>query len=189
MLFCLIIRDTRREAVHNPTFSLLESTQTVMEKVMEAVATKVEPVAVDTGVSVTINRPPQDVFATLTNVAGQTDWAKGPEEITDISDDPARLGTTWQQAMRMLGRKVVSRMQVNAYEENRKFGFGSEKPLPMQLLFTLMPVPGGTELRLTATGEPANIFGKVAIPILTKSLERQMESDLYALKAILEERA
>jgi hypothetical protein len=46
-------------------------------------------------------------------------------------DDPVRLGTTWQQVGKLLGRKLVTRMQVNAYEENRKFGFGSDKPFSM----------------------------------------------------------
>jgi len=42
---------------------------------------------------------------------------------------------------------------------------------------------------MVASGDPANILSKVAMPVLTRSLERQMESDLYALKAILENRA
>lgn len=139
-----------------------------------------------TGVSVTIERAPQEVFAALTNVAGHTEWARGPEEITGISDNPVRLGTTWQQVGKLLGKKIVASMQVNAYEENQKFGFGGDKPFPVQILFTLSPVAGGTQVRMVANGEPASIFGKVALPILTKSLERQMESDLYALKGILE---
>jgi len=156
---------------------------------MEATEARIAPAAVETGVSVTIDRPPETVFAALSNVASHTDWARGPEEITDISDDPVQIGTTWQQVSKLLGRKIVTRMQVNAYEEHRKFGFGSEKPFPMQILFTLTPVPGGTELRMVASGDPANILGKVALPILTRSLERQMESDLYTLKAILENQA
>lgn len=143
----------------------------------------------ETGISVTIERPPERVFAALTDVAAHTDWAKGPEEITDISDNPAHLGSTWQQVHKLLGRKFVNSMQVNAYEENRKFGFESEKPLPMRILFTLEPVSDGTHLQMVAGGEPAGIFGKVAMPILTRSVESQMESDLYALKAILEAEA
>jgi uncharacterized protein YndB with AHSA1/START domain len=153
---------------------------------MEATETRTGSAKVETGVSVTIERPPEVVFAALTNVASHTDWARGPEEITEISDDPVRLGTTWQQVGKLLGRKLVTRLQVNAYEENRKFGFASDKPLSMEFLFTLKPVSGGTELRMLASGEPANIFGKVAMPILTRSVEKQMESDLYALKGILE---
>jgi hypothetical protein len=127
------------------------------------------------------------VFAALTNVVSHTEWARGPEEITDISDGPVQLGTTWKQAGKLLGRKIVSKLQVNAYEQNRKFDFGRDKPFVMNFLFTLVPVPGATEFRMLASEEPANVFGKVAMPLLTESLERQVESDLYALKAILEQ--
>jgi uncharacterized protein YndB with AHSA1/START domain len=141
------------------------------------------------GISVMIERSPEKVFAALTDVASHTDWARGPEEIADISDNPARLGTTWQQVHKMLGRKLVNSMRVNAYEENRKFGFASDKPFPMNIVFTLEPMLGGTSLQMVAGGEPANIFGKMAMPILTRSVENQMESDLYTLKAILEAEA
>jgi len=144
---------------------------------------------VQSGISVVIERLPEAVFAALKDVASHTEWARGPEEITDVSDNPARLGTTWRQTTTIAGRKLSSTMQVNAYEENRKLGFGTDKPFPMQILFTLAPAAGGTELRMTASGQPANILGKVALPILTRSLERQMESDLYTLKGILEDGA
>lgn len=142
--------------------------------------------AAETGVSLVIERPAEKVFAALTDVATHTDWARGPEEITDISEDPVQLGTTWQQVHRLLGRKLVTSMKVNTYEQNRKFGFGSDKPFPMQILFTLTAVPGGTELRMVSSGQPDNLFGKVTMPILARSIERQMESDLYALKALVE---
>jgi hypothetical protein len=77
-------------------------------------------------------------------------------------------------------------MQVNAYEENRKFGFASDKPFPMHIVFSLEPVSGGTNLHMVAGGEPASNFGKMALPILTRPVENQMESDHYTLKAILE---
>jgi uncharacterized protein YndB with AHSA1/START domain len=153
---------------------------------VEATQTVVAPVQVVPGVSVIIERSPEVVFAAVTDIAGHTAWAKGAGEIADISDNPVRLGTTWQQTMRVLGKKVVNRMKVNTYEQNRKFGYGSEKPLPMDLLLTLTPVPAGTEVTMSIQGEPSNFFGKVALPILSRSVEGQVEADLYTLKAILE---
>jgi uncharacterized protein YndB with AHSA1/START domain len=149
----------------------------------------VETVATDTRLSVTIDCPPEQVFAALTDVASHTDWSKGAGEITALSDNPVRLGSTWQQVSTMLGKKVATTMKVNVYEENREFGFASAKPFPVRILFTLAPAPAGTEVRIVASGEPTNFFGRVAMPILAKSLERQMEADLYSLKAMLEQQA
>lgn len=153
-------------------------------------ATKpVDAVRADTRLSVNIDCPPEQVFAALTDVASHAAWSKGAGEITALSDNPVRLGSTWQQVSTLLGKKVATAMKVNVYEENRAFGFASANPFPIRVLFTLAPVPAGTEVRMESSGEPTNFFGKVAMPILTKSLERQMEADLYTLKAMLEQQA
>lgn len=56
----------------------------------------------------------------------------------------------------------------------------------MHIVFTLEPVSGGTNLQMVAGGEPASIFGRMAMPILTRSVESLMKSDLYTPKAIVE---
>jgi uncharacterized protein YndB with AHSA1/START domain len=153
---------------------------------MEATKVRTESFEAVTGVSVVIERPMEEVFAALTDVARHTEWARGPAEINHVSDNPARLGTTWEQVTKLLGKKFATTMRVNVYEENGKFGFETDKPFNSQFLFTVVPVSGGTEVRMAVSGEPANFFGKVTIPLLIKSVERQMESDLLALKALLE---
>jgi uncharacterized protein YndB with AHSA1/START domain len=159
---------------------------TPQEAELVATATEVGSAVVQSGVSVIIERPVEEVFAALTDVARHTEWARGPAEINDVSDNPARLGTTWEQVTKLLGKRFATTMRVNAYEENKKFGFESDKPFSSQFLFTVVPVDGGTELQMQVKGEPANFFGKMTMPLVIKSVERQMESDLLALKAILE---
>jgi len=83
----------------------------------------------ETGISVIIQRPPEKVFAALTDLKSHVDWARGPEEIRDVSDDPAQLGTTSQQVHRLLGEKLVASMQVDAHEEKRRFGSGSSEEM------------------------------------------------------------
>jgi uncharacterized protein YndB with AHSA1/START domain len=153
---------------------------------MEATEVRTEPVDVTAGVSVVVERPLEVVFAALTDVARHTEWARGPAEINDVSDNPVRLGTTWEQVTKLLGKKFATKMRVNVYEEHGKFGFETDKPFNSQFLFTAVPVPGGTKVQMAVSGEPANFFGKMTIPLLIKSVERQMESDLLALKALLE---
>lgn len=153
---------------------------------MEATEVLTEPFDVTAGVSVVIERPLEEVFAALTDVARHTEWARGPAEINDVSDNPVRLGTTWEQVTKLLGKKFATKMRVNVYEEHGKFGFETDKPFNSQFLFTAVPVSGGTKVQMAVGGEPANFFGKMTIPLVIKSVERQMESDLLALKALLE---
>lgn len=136
-------------------------------------------------VSVQIDAAPERVFAAISDVASHTDWARGPEEIRNPSENPARMGTTFQQVGKLMGRTLVAECRVNRYEENRTFGFAGDKPFPFQVLFALEPGSAGTQVTMTGKIEPGGFF-KIAQPILNGSLESQMKADLLTLKALLE---
>lgn len=135
--------------------------------------------------SVTINRSPEIVFAVLTDVTHQADWSKGVGKILNVSENPAKLGTTWTQISKLVGKELEVHMKANTYEANRKFGFQVDKPFPAQMLFLLEPIGSGTQLTFTAEAEPGGFFG-VAAPLLSKAMKDSMSNDLDALKARLE---
>jgi uncharacterized protein YndB with AHSA1/START domain len=139
-------------------------------------------------VSVQIEAVPEQVFAALTNVAAHVDWARGPEEILDLSENPAKLGTSFQQVGKLMGRKLIAECQVNLYEENRRFGFNGDKPFPFQVGWELEPGASGTQVTMSGQFEP-NGFMKIAAPLLNSSMESQMKSDMLSLKAMLEAEA
>jgi uncharacterized protein YndB with AHSA1/START domain len=138
--------------------------------------------------SVTINRPPADVFDALIDVAHQPDWSKGAGKIQNLSENPAKLGTTWTQISKFVGRELEAHQKVTDLEANRRFGSAVDKPIPFQQTFVLEPAANGTKLTFTVEGEPGGFFG-VAAPLLRKNIKDTMTSDLGALKAKLEARA
>lgn len=135
--------------------------------------------------TVVIETTPERVFAALTDVATQTDWARGPEEIRNLSQSPARMGTTWQQVGKLMGKSLVAECQVDRYEENRAFGFSGDKPFPFQVVWELEPNGSGTQVTMTGQFEPGGFF-KMAAPLLRSSMDSQMKSDMLTLKAVLE---
>ena len=139
-------------------------------------------------ISIQIEVVPEQVFAALTNVAAHVDWARGPEEIRDLSENPAKLGTSFQQVGKLMGRKLVAECQVNLYEENRRFGFNGDKPFPFQVRWELEPSASGTLVTMSGHFEPDGFF-KIATPLLNSSMESQMNSDMLSLKAMLETEA
>ena len=139
-------------------------------------------------VSVQIEVEPDQVFAALTNVAAHLDWARGPEEIRNLSENPAKLGTSFQQVAKIMGRKLVAECQVNLYEENRRFGFNGNKPFPFQVRWDLEQGASGTLVTMSGQFEPDGFF-KMAKPLLNSSMESQMNSDMLSLKAMLEAEA
>ena len=144
--------------------------------------------AINIEVSVTIDRPPADVFAVLTDVPHHPAWSKGAGKTLNVSENPAKLGTTWTQISKFVGREIEAHFKVTDYDANRRFGSQVDKPIPFHLLFVLEPVGTGTKLTMNADGEPGGFFG-VAAPLLRKSLKDTMSSDLDTLKKKLEARA
>lgn len=138
--------------------------------------------------SVMIECPAERVFSALTDIASHVEWARGPEEIRAVSENPARLGTTWQQVSKILGKTLVAECRVNIYEENRALGFTGDKPFPFQFKWVLEPVVGGTSLTMSSQAEPGGFF-RIAGPVLSNALDSRMKSDLLTLKARLETEA
>jgi len=81
-------------------------------------------------VSVEIDATPEQVFSALADVANHTTWAKGPEEIRNLSESPARLGSTFEQVGQLMGRTFVAECRVSDYEENRRFGRDAGRDCP-----------------------------------------------------------
>jgi uncharacterized protein YndB with AHSA1/START domain len=136
-------------------------------------------------VSVEIEVAPERVFAALTDVATHTDWARAPEEYRNLSENPAQMGTTFEQVGKIVGRRLVAECQVNLYEENRRFGFNGDKPFSFYVAWELEPASSGTQVTMRGQFEPDGFF-KIATPILNSSMQSQMQADMLSLKAILE---
>jgi uncharacterized protein YndB with AHSA1/START domain len=133
----------------------------------------------------TIKCPPQQVFDTLIDVEHQTDWANGPDEITNVSENPAQMGTTFQQRTSFMGRDLDINATVNVFEPGQKFGFAFDKPFPGQITFTVEPQAGDSKLTMAAEIEPGGFF-KLAGPLLSRTMRGMMEKDLHSLKTTLE---
>jgi uncharacterized protein YndB with AHSA1/START domain len=138
--------------------------------------------------SATIARPPQDVFAVLTDVPHFTDWAKGPDRITDVSDDPAQLGTTWTQFTKLLGREIETHVKVNVYEAAHKFGYEADQPIAFHMVWQLEPSGSDTRVNVVVEGEPEGFFA-VATPLVRKAMGDLVSGDLARLKTQLEAKA
>jgi hypothetical protein len=125
------------------------------------------------------------VFAVIADVPHHPDWAKGALRIKNVSESPANLGTSWTQISKIVGKEIEVHAKVNVYEANHRFGFQVDKPIPFQMLWLLEPTAGGTQITVTAEGEPGGFFG-VATPVLSKALRDRLNTDLTTLKTRLE---
>ncbi|MDX1614605.1 MAG: SRPBCC family protein [Candidatus Promineifilaceae bacterium] len=134
-----------------------------------------------------INRSVRDVFAYVSDVENEPEWIGEVMEVKKTSVGPIGVGSTYDNYVHFLGRRIVDPHEVVRFEPNRQFSFKSHSG---QITFegTYHFEPAGdkaTRLRFVATGQTGTLF-KLAEPIVNRMINRQWEANVANLKELLE---
>ena len=136
--------------------------------------------------SVTIARPPETVYALITDVEATPSWSSAISRSVRDGDGPLQIGDTFTEEATLLGRVIRTVKVVTALEENALYAEAArEGLLPHAVRMTLKPSGAGTTLTFQLSGDPgrgARIFG----PLLGRVLKKQVRSDLQKMKRVLE---
>jgi uncharacterized protein YndB with AHSA1/START domain len=140
--------------------------------------------------NVTINRPRDEVFRYLVDPDTQTVWNSGLQEfeVADWSGEP-KVGDRAKGTIKVAGKQVHWETETTEVEPPARVVYKSvEAPFPFTLAFTLVDHDGVTEVQHDGSaGGMSGFFGKLADPFVAKMYQRDMNSNLANLKAILEE--
>ena len=139
--------------------------------------------------TVVVERPPDEVFAFLTDLSSLPDWQSGAVEVRE-SEAPVGVGTKYVEVLNFLGRQFEATIAVTEYEPGRRFSIKTlSGPIPFRVQHTLEPSNGGgTKLHVTLEGEPGGLF-KLAEPLVMRNAQRQVANDFATLKRLVEARA
>ena len=136
--------------------------------------------------TVEIDRPPADVFAYLVHPERVPLWQESLLELRKHDDAPTAIGTTMTEVRTFMGRRIESRLEVVAYEQDRRFDLRTNAgPLPFHVRHTLEPANGGTRLVVEAEAEAGGLFG-FAGGLVTRQAKKQFVADCARLKALVE---
>ena len=136
--------------------------------------------------SLFINRPRQEVFDFLSNPANYAQWQSSTEVSEWTSEGPPGVGSTQRSVIKFLGRKIDSTIEVTIWDPPQHFGFKVVSgPVPFEGTVRLESKENGTQLTQTFQGEPGGFF-KMAERLVGKQIEKSVETDLNALKLVLE---
>ncbi len=141
--------------------------------------------------TVIVERPPDEVFAFLTDLSSVPEWQSGAVEVRKPEAEASvGVGTKYVQVLKFLGRQFEATIEVTEYEPGQRFSIKTlSGPIPFQVEHTLEPSDGGgTKLRVTLEGEPGGLF-KVAEPLVMRNAQRQVANDFATLKQLVEARA
>ena len=140
-------------------------------------------------VSVTIQRPVEDVFAVLTDPTLAPRWAHSSIKGELLTPGPPGVGTRRRAVVKgLFGRTMESVMEVTELEPNKALGLrlvsaswgGSGRTR-----YVLTPVVGGTRLDWRWEMEPGGVLKPFARPFMA-IFQRAFQRDVDNLKAMME---
>jgi len=128
-----------------------------------------------------IAEPPEKVWAYLTDFGNATAWMTGIDDMTQATEGPVEIGTTFSFKSR--GKERESR--VTAFVPGRSIALTSTQGgVTATYAYSLAPADGGTEMALdaqcTATG-----FWRLIHPIIVFAMRKSDSSHLTNLKAAM----
>ena len=133
-----------------------------------------------------INRPQQEVFDYVSNPANNTEWRSTIESSEWTSEGLAGVGSTLRVVTRFLGRKIEATGDITVWDSPNQFAFKmSNGPIPFEGTNRFESKENGTQVTISGKGEPGSFF-KLAEGLAGKQAQKQLETDLSALKLIME---
>lgn len=137
-------------------------------------------------VTVTIARPPEAVFEFISNFENNSKWQGGVQKAWFTSEGPLRVGSTYTQLSKFLGRDIEFHFEIIRHEPGRLVEFQTTSgTFPVHIVRRVEPVPEGTKVTAIIEGEAGGIF-RLAAPLLDWFTRRQIEADYARLKQVME---
>ena len=133
-----------------------------------------------------IDRPPEDVFAVLTDIARVPEWQTSA--VSASAEGPLGMQTRIRETRRLMGREFDVVHEVTAYEPPHSFELRSvEGPMPLTIRHLLEPSGGGTHLEVVVDAQPKGML-RFAAGGIAKTGEAELRRDFERLKELLEQR-
>ncbi len=137
-------------------------------------------------ISIQIARPSDEIFAYIADFENNPAWQSGMVAARFTTEGPLRIGSTYSQEARFLGRPVISEFEVIAYEPGRIIKARSTAgSFPITFTRRVEPVEGGTQVTAIVEGDASGFF-RLAEPLLARMVQRSVERDYRQLKHMLE---
>jgi len=136
-----------------------------------------------------INRPVEDVFVVLSDLENNPKWDSGALEAKKTSGGRIGVGTTWRLVQKAFGKQLEVKAEFIEYEPHRKTTLKVSSVLfPGALRRTYERVEGGTRVSHVMEIEPGG-FIRLSEPLFMNIMKRGLETDLAALKDLMEAHA
>jgi uncharacterized protein YndB with AHSA1/START domain len=135
--------------------------------------------------TITIARPPTEVFAFLAHLENLPQWNYAISETHQVTPGPVSVGSKYRQA-RMLPTRSEDTLEITDFQPDRKLtiegGFG---PFTGRATYLLEPEGWGTRLTNEMDLAPQGLFSLIS-PLATARIKAAVAENLATLRRILE---
>lgn len=137
--------------------------------------------------STRIDRPAPEVFAFLADMSNNPRWQKGMQSCEWTSKPPLRLGSTYDQVARFLGKEIRSSFEVTEFEPGQRIRIRTTGgPMPIDVTRSVDRIDEtSTEVDAVVRGESNGVF-RIAEPVMRSLVSRSVRSDYARLRSLLE---
>lgn len=136
--------------------------------------------------SIEIDRPVEDVFAYVNDIANDPVWQPTLLETRQVTEGPMVVGTRVRETRRFLGVRFESEYEVTEWDPPTRSAVRStDGPIPASGSYTTQPVGRGTRFTMVCEID-AHGFFRLAEPVFSRMAAREIDAMLGQLKDLLE---
>ena len=137
-------------------------------------------------VSVVIARPPDEVFAFVSDARNRPSWDDSVDSEELTSPEPIRVGSTVRTRMRSMGRDYEIDWEIVEHEPPTRQRIESTSgPFSTTLVYELAGDGDGTSVRFSVTGRPTG-FLRLIQPLIARTTQHNLDEGFARLKGVLE---
>jgi carbon monoxide dehydrogenase subunit G len=118
-----------------------------------------------------VDKPVEVVVGYLADFSNAVAWDPGTVRCVRTDDGPVRVGSTWTNVSKILGRETELSYRLQRLEPGRVTLVGTNKTATSTDDITVRPAPGGAEVTYEATVDLHGL-AKLAAPIMRLEFER-----------------
>ncbi len=138
--------------------------------------------------SIIIERPVEQVFKYMDDVALETEWQPAIRSARAEPPGQTGVGTEKHYISEFMGREVKNTYVAKVFEKNRRVVYETTPKSTLQgtATFTWERVESGTLVTMSVDGEPRGVLRLLPRGVLDRFYQNELEATLHRLKNRLE---
>jgi carbon monoxide dehydrogenase subunit G len=136
--------------------------------------------------SVTVDKPPAEVFPWLVDADKVPRWMTGLQVYEPLDLGPLRVGSRIRQELSVSGQQLRFELRVAELEAPRRAVLRFEgSGYKAANEYTVAPLGSGSSVTWVIAGDTTSFKAKLIAPMVQAKLQEKLETDLARLRALL----